>query len=148
MTFVEDLMNIAGYNPEKIEIYQSLPNDSRVFRVRLDSVNGGFVFIRWNKSKKENYVANKMIDPGIYLNLKAAKEIMRKQTNKAYFNANDPLIQAQDQEQISGNDLNEFREEFELKQEEKKLKVEEALSKKRERKERKEIKKKEKKKFF
>ena len=50
--------------------------------------------------KKENYVANKMIDPGVYYNLKAAKEIMRKQTNKASFSLDDPLPQAPDQEQI------------------------------------------------
>ena len=84
-TFVEELMDIAGYNPEKIEIYQTLPNKAKVFRVKLDSVNGGFVFIRWDSKKKENYVANKMIDPGVYFNLKAAKEIMRKQTDKANF---------------------------------------------------------------
>ena len=69
--FVEDLLDIAGYVPEKIQIYQTLPNKARVFRVKLDSVNGGFVFIRWDKTKKENYVANKMIDPGVYYNLKA-----------------------------------------------------------------------------
>ena len=44
MTFVEDLLNIAGYNPEKIDIYQTLPNKAKVFRIKLDSINGGFVF--------------------------------------------------------------------------------------------------------
>lgn len=123
--FVEELMDIAGYNPEKIEIYQTLPNRAKVFRVKLDSVNGGFVFIRWDSKKKENYVANKMIDPGVYFNLKAAKEIMRKQTDKAYFTVEDVLPQATDQEQINIGELNQFREEFELKQEEKRLEQEE-----------------------
>ena len=123
-TFVKELMDIAGYNPEKIEIYQTLPNRAKVFRVKLDSVNGGFVFIRW-----ENYVANKMIDPGVYFNLKAAKEIMRKQTDKANFTVEDVLPQAPDQEQINIGELNQFREEFELKEEEKRLEEEEALKK-------------------
>lgn len=125
-TFVEELMDIAGYNPEKIEIYQTLPNKAKVFRVKLDSVNGGFVFIRWDSKKKENYVANKMIDPGVYFNLKAAKEIMRKQTDKANFTVEDVLPQAPDQEQINIGELNQFREEFELKEEEKRLEQEEA----------------------
>ena len=119
-------MDIAGYNPEKIEIYQTLPNKAKVFRVKLDSVNGGFVFIRWDSKKKENYVANKMIDPGVYFNLKAAKEIMRKQTDKANFTVEDVLPQAPDQEQINIGELNQFREEFELKEEEKRLEEEEA----------------------
>ena len=118
-------MDLAGYNPEKIEIYQTLPNRAKVFRVKLDSVNGGFVFIRWDSKKKENYVANKMIDPGVYFNLKAAKEIMRKQTDKAYFSVEDVLPQAPDQEQINIGELNQFREEFELKEEEKRLEQEE-----------------------
>ena len=125
-TFVEELMEIAGYNPEKIQIYQTLPNRAKVFRVKLDSVNGGFVFIRWDSKKKENYVANKMIDPGVYFNLKAAKEIMRKQTDKANFTVEDVLPQAPDQEQINIGELNQFREEFELKEEEKRLEQEEA----------------------
>ena len=125
-TFVEELMDIAGYKPEKIEIYQTLPNIAKVFRVKLDSVNGGFVFIRWDSKKKENYVANKMIDPGVYFNLKAAKEIMRKQTDKAYFTVEDVLPQSPDQEQINIGELNQFREEFELKEEEKRLEQEEA----------------------
>ena len=128
-TFVEELMDIAGYNPEKIEIYQTLPNRAKVFRVKLDSVNGGFVFIRWDSKKKENYVANKMIDPGVYFNLKAAKEIMRKQTDKANFTVEDVLPQAPDQEQINISELNQFREEFELKEEEKRLEQEEELKK-------------------
>ena len=123
-------MDIAGYNPEKIEIYQTLPNKAKVFRVKLDSVNGGFVFIRWDNYKKENYVANKMIDPGVYFNLKAAKEIMRKQTDKTNFTVEDVLPQAPDQEQINIGELNQFREEFELKEEEKKVGEEEEAKKK------------------
>ena len=136
--FVEDLLDIAGYVPEKIEIYQTLPNKARVFRVKLDSVNGGFVFVRWDRAKKENFVANKMIDPGVYYNLKAAKEIMRKQTNKANFTVDDVALQAPDQEQINSNDLDELRAEFDLKNEEKRLEQEEALTKQKSKRERKE----------
>lgn len=142
--FVQDLLDIAGYVPEKIHIYQTLPNKSRVFRVKLDSVNGGFVFVRWDKTKKENYVANKMIDPGVYYNLKAAKEIMRKQTNKANFTVDDVALQAPDQEQINSADLDELRAEFDLKNEEKRLKQEEASDKQRSRRERREKRKEEK----
>lgn len=127
--FVEDLLDLAGYVPENIQIYQTLPNKARVFRVKLDSVNGGFVFVRWDKTKKENYVANKMIDPGVYYNLKVAKEIMRKQTNKANFTVDDVSLQAPDQEQINSSDITELREEFELKNEEKKLLEEQASEK-------------------
>ena len=137
--FVEDLLDIAGYVPEKIDIYQTLPNSARVFRIKLDSINGGFVFVRWDKAKKENYVANKMIDPGVYYNLKAAKEIMRKQTDKATFSTEDVALQAPDQEQINSADLKEMRAEFDLKNEEKRLEDEEELAKqnsKRERKQR------------
>ena len=142
--FVEELLDIAGYVPEKIQIYQTLPNQSRVFRVKLDSVKGGFVFVRWDKSKKEHYVANKMIDPGVYYNLKAAKEIMRKQTNKANFTVDDVALQAPDQEQINSDDLDELRAEFELKNEEKRLEKDEASAKIRSRRERRESRKKEK----
>ena len=31
--FVQELLYVAGYVPEKIEVYQSLPNYSHVFRV-------------------------------------------------------------------------------------------------------------------
>lgn len=136
--FVEELLDIAGYVPEKIQIYQTLPNKARVFRVKLDSVNGGFVFVRWNKTKKENYIANKMIDPGVYYNLNAAKEIMRKQTDKANFTKDDMALQAPDQIQINAAELEELRAEFDLKNEEKKLEQEEALSKQRLKEERKE----------
>ena len=137
--FVEDLLDIAGYVPEKIDIYQTLPNSARVFRIKLDSINGGFVFVRWDKAKKENYVANKMIDPGVYYNLKAAKEIMRKQTDKATFSKEDVALQAPDQEQINSTELKEMRAEFDLKNEEKRLEEEKELAKqnsKRERKQR------------
>ena len=90
--FVEELLYVAGYVPEKIEVYQSLPNYSHVFRVKLDSVTGGFVFVRWDKQKKQHYVANKMIDPGVYYNLKSAQEIMRKQTQNASFSVEDGTI--------------------------------------------------------
>ena len=120
--FVEDLLEIAGYNIEKIQIYQTLPNNARVFRVKIDSVTGGFIFVRWNKDKNENYIDNKLIDPGIYFNLNAAREIMRQQTEKASFGVDDVAIQAPDQEQIGSEELNQFREEFKLKEEEKKLK--------------------------
>ena len=118
----EDLLKIAGYNVEKIQIYQTLPNNARVFRVKIDSVTGGFIFVRWNKDKNENYIDNKLIDPGIYFNLNAAREIMRQQTEKASFGVDDVAIQAPDQEQIGSEELNQFREEFKLKEEEKKLK--------------------------
>ena len=120
--FVEDLLEIAGYNIEKIQIYQTLPNNARVFRVKIDSVTGGFIFVRWNKDKNENYIDNKLIDPGIYFNLNAAREIIRQQTEKASFGVDDVAIQAPDQEQIGSEELNQFREEFKLKEEEKKLK--------------------------
>lgn len=136
--FVQDLLDIAGYVPEKIQIYQTLPNQSRVFRVKLDSVNGGFVFVRWDKVKKENFIANKMIDPGVYYNLNAAKEIMRKQTDKANFTVDDVALQAPDQEQINSADLVELRAEFDLKNEEKRLEQEEAAAKQNSRRERKE----------
>ena len=50
--FVSELLYVAGYVPEKIEVYQTLPNYAHVFRVKLDSVNGGFIFVRWDKNKK------------------------------------------------------------------------------------------------
>lgn len=135
--FVEELLDIAGYVPEGIQIYQTLPNKARVFRIKLDSVTGGFVFVRWDKVKKENYIANKLIDPGVYYNLNAAKEIMRKQTQKAYFEVKDVLPQAPDQEQISEESLEGLREEFDLKNEEKKLIENQAIEKKKAKKDRK-----------
>ena len=53
--FVEELLDLSGYIPEKIWVYQTLPNKAHVFRVKLDSVSGGFIFVRWDKEKKENY---------------------------------------------------------------------------------------------
>jgi hypothetical protein len=85
-----------------------------------------------------------MIDPGIYYNLKAAKEIMRKQTNKANFTVDDVALQAPDQEQINSADLDELRAEFDLKNEEKRLEQEEASARQRSRRERREKRKEEK----
>ena len=79
-----------------------------------------------------------MIDPGVYYNLNAAKEIMRKQTDKANFTKDDMALQAPDQIQINAAELEELRAEFDLKNEEKKLEQEEALSKQRSKEERKE----------
>ena len=87
--FVEEILYVAGYVPESIEIYQTLPNYAHVFRVKLDSVNGGFMFVRWDKEKKEHFIANKMIDPGFYYNLKAAREIMRKPVSYTHLRAHE-----------------------------------------------------------
>lgn len=114
-SFVQELLYVAGYVPEKITVYQTLPNNAHVYRVTLDSVNGGFLFVRWNKKEKKHYVANKMIDAGMYYNLKAAEEIMRKQTENASFSADDISIQAGDQFKISGKDINGLRSEFDKK---------------------------------
>jgi len=119
--FVEELLDLAGYVPEKIWVYQTLPNKAHVFRVKLDSIFGGFIFVRWDKNKKENYIANKLIDPGLYFNLKSAKEIMRRQTNKTSFSTNEVSIQASDQQTISEDELMGLRQEFELKEREKAL---------------------------
>ena len=70
-----------------------------------------------------------MIDPGVYYNLKAAKEIIEKQTDKANFAVDDVALQAPDQEQINSEDLKELRAEFDLKNEEKRLEQEEASAK-------------------
>lgn len=110
--FVQELLYVAGYVPEKIRVYQTLPNHAHVYRVTLDSVNGGFIFVRWNKDIKEHYVANKMIDPGLYYNLNAAREIMRTQTKKAIFDVEDISLQAEDQFKISGEDIQGLRGEF------------------------------------
>ena len=92
--------------------------------LRFDSINGAFVFVRWDKKSKENYIANKMIDPGVYYNLKAARELMRKQTNKATFDVEDAALQAGDQEAISTTELQDLREQFKLDEEERKLQLE------------------------
>ncbi len=117
--FVEEILFIAGYVPEQIQVYQTLPNYAHVYRVTLDSVNGGFLFVRWDKNKKEHFIANKMIDPGYYYNLKAAREILRKQTQKASFGVADTALQAPDQEQIGKADLEELRQAYDEKEEEK-----------------------------
>ena len=51
--FVQELLYTAGYVPEEIRVYQTLPNHAHVYQVKLDSVQGGFVFVRWDKNKKE-----------------------------------------------------------------------------------------------
>ena len=117
--FVEEILYTAGYVPEQIQVYQTLPNHAHVYRVTLDSVNGGFIFVRWDKQKKEHFIANKMIDPGFYYNLKAAREILRKQTQKATFGVEDTALQAADQEQIGKADLEELRQAYDEKEEEK-----------------------------
>ena len=129
MFFVQDLLDLAGYIIETIEVYQTLPNHARVYRVKYnEKTQGGFIFIRWDKKKKENYVANKMIDPGLYYNLNAAREIMRNQTNKNFFNVEDIALQAPDQETISSEEIDGLRQVYELEQEEKKLKELERLN--------------------
>lgn len=130
MLFVQDLLDLAGYIIETIEVYQTLPNNARVYRVKYnEKTEGGFLFIRWDKKKKENYVANKMIDPGVYYNLNAAREIMRNQTNKEAFTVEDIALQAPDQETISSDDIEGLRQAYDLEQEEKKLKELERLNK-------------------
>jgi len=121
--FVEELLDISGYILKSIEVYQNLPNNAKVFRVKLDSANeGGFVFVRWDKKKKENYIANKMIDPGIYYSLKASKEIMRKQTEKGSFGVDDIAIQGSDQEIFKSEELEQFRQEYDLQEKEREQK--------------------------
>lgn len=119
--FVQELLYIAGYVPEKIEIYQTLPNHAHVYRVQLDSVNGGFMFVRWDKNKKEHYLANKMIDPGLYYNLNVAREMMRKQAQKTFFDTEDIAIQASDQQKFTTQDIQELRQEYDSLLEEKRL---------------------------
>lgn len=143
--FVQELLYTAGFMPEKVEIYQTLPNQARVYRITIDSVTGGFLFVRWDKKNQEHYIANKMINPGWYYNLKAAREIMRKQTNKASFSKEDIAIQAADQNTFSNEEINEFRSIYSEKQfamdsiaQEEKKQNQERLLKKQERKEKKE----------
>jgi len=117
--FVQEILYVAGYVPKKIEVYQTLPNYAHVFRIKLDSVSGGFIFVRWDKKKREHFIANKMIDPGLYYNLKAAREIMRKQTQNASFSVEDKSLQAADQQNIETADLEELREIYDEKEAEK-----------------------------
>ena len=135
--FVSELLYNAGYVPEKIVIYQTLANNARVYHVTLDSVTGGFIFVRWDIAQKEHYVANKMIDPGLYYNLKAAREIMRKQTRYANFKVDDVSLQASDQEKLTGEEVLELREQYQLNQETKELEQRESLKTQQEKEQRK-----------
>ena len=110
--FVEDLLDTAGYIIKSIETYQTLPNNSRIFRVDLENSDGGFIFIRWDKKNKENYVDNKLIDSEIYYNLNAAKEIKRNQTDQESFGIEDISIQASDQQKITTEEITILREEY------------------------------------
>jgi hypothetical protein len=87
------------------------------------------MFVRWNKEKKEHYIANKMIDPGLYYSLKAAREIMRKQTRNASFSVEEAALQASDQEKIEKSDLIELRLIYDKKKEEKEKLINEVKSK-------------------
>ena len=116
--FVEDLLDTAGYIIKSIETYQTLPNNSRMFRVDLENSDGGFIFIRWDKKKKENYIDNKLIDSEIYYNLNAAKEIKRKQTDQKSFGIEDIAIQASDQQKITTEEITILREEYQKMKEE------------------------------
>ena len=54
MIFVEELLDLAGYIIETIEVYQTLPNSARIYRVKYnENTQGGFIFIRWDKKKKK-----------------------------------------------------------------------------------------------
>lgn len=120
--FVEELLDLSGFVLKSIEVYQKLPNHAKVFRVKLDSDDdSGFIFVRWDKKKKENFIANKMIDPGIYYSLKASKEIFREQTKKESFGIDDIALQAEDQEKINADELEQYRQEFDLKEKEKEV---------------------------
>lgn len=121
--FVEELLDLSGYVIKSIEVYQTLPNHAKVFRIKLDGdEGGGFIFIRWDKKKKENTIVNKLIDPGVYYNLKASKEIMRKQTELKSFGILDIAIQAEDQDKLNKGEIEKLRQEFDLKEKEKELK--------------------------
>jgi len=116
--FVEDLLDTAGYIIKSIETYQTLPNNSRIFRVDLENSDSGFIFIRWDKKNKENYIDNKLIDSEIYYNLNAAKEIKRKQTDLESFGIEDIAIQASDQQKITTEEITILREEYQKMKEE------------------------------
>ena len=93
-----------------------------MFRVKLDSDNeGGFIFVRWDKKKKENFIANKLIDPGIYYSLKASKEIFREQTKNQSFGIEDIALQAKDQEKINESELEQYRQEYDMQEKEKEV---------------------------
>ena len=116
--FVEDLLDTAGYIIKSIETYQTLPNNSRIFRVDLENSDSGFIFIRWDKKNKENYIDNKLIDSEIYYNLNAAKEIKRTQTDLESFGIEDIAIQASDQQKITTEEITILREEYQKMKEE------------------------------
>jgi hypothetical protein len=121
--FVKELLDLSGYILKNIEVYQTLPNNAKVFRVKLEvNEGGGFVFVRWDKKKKENFIANKLIDSRFYYNLKASKEIMRKQTELKSFGTNDIALQAEDQEKLNKRKIEQLRQEFDLKEKEKEVK--------------------------
>ena len=121
--FVKELLDLSGYILKSIEVYQTLPNNAKVFRVKLEAnEGGGFVFVRWDKKKKENFIANKLIDSRFYYNLKASKEIMRKQTELKSFGTNDIALQAEDQEKLNKREIEQLRQEFDLKEKEKEVK--------------------------
>ena len=121
--FVEELLDLSGYILKSIEVYQTLPNNAKVFRIKLKAnEGGGFVFVRWDKKKKENFIANKLIDSRFYYNLKASKEIMRKQTELKSFGTNDIALQAEDQEKLNKQEIEQLRQEFDLKEKEKEVK--------------------------
>ncbi len=119
--FVKELLTLSGYIIKKIEVYQTLPNHAKVFQVKLEPNIGAFIFVRWSKEKKENFIANKLIDSEIYYNLNASKEIMRKQTEQDSFGVEDIALQAPDQEELSVEEVEKFRQEFQLQEKEKEL---------------------------
>ena len=74
-----------------------------------------------------------MIDQGVYYNLKAAKEIMRQQTDKAAFNVEDAALQAQIKK-ITKEDLEGLREATPCNKKKKLRELEKASNKKRKKK--------------
>lgn len=119
--FITELLTLSNYIIKKIDVYQTLSNYAKVFHVKLEPNIGVFIFVRWDKKKKENFIANKLIDPGVYYSLKVAKEIMRKQTDQRSFGVEDIALQAPDQEKINVEEIRKFRQEFELHEKEKQL---------------------------
>lgn len=117
--FVSELFEITGHEINRIQIHQSLANQARVFRVKYNkNTQGSFVMVRWDKKKKENFIANKLIDPGVYYNLNAVLELIREQTKKSFFTPRDVALQPRDQEKLSPEDLIGLREIHRLKEEE------------------------------
>ena len=55
--FVKELLVLSGYILKSIDVYQTLPNNSTVFSITLEANEGaGFVFVRGDKKKKENFI--------------------------------------------------------------------------------------------